>query len=135
MANTQTPVATGQRLVAGAATAHCFHVTWYVVAELVLAHTHLGCEKRAGRTPGLPVTGVRDRMRARMFSRTRLSTLEWLGAAPYRRILNGGAAVAHALLKRRHQTPFAQRPVAELLTLVQTTVEHAIADEHAHVLV
>ena len=68
-----------------------------------------------------------------MLSGARLRTVEWLGAAPDGRILNGGAAVAYALFEAGHQAALAQALVTELVALVQAAVEHTIAHEHANV--
>lgn len=67
-----------ERLVARLAAAHVLRVAWYVVTQLVAAHTRDRREERARRTLGLPVTVVRHRMIAVMHARALAWTIKRL---------------------------------------------------------
>ncbi len=73
--------------ITNATTAHIVHMTWYIMAQLMITMTHLGCQKHTWRTFFFPVAVVCDGMIATMCSCAWFVAFKWFCATSDRRIL------------------------------------------------
>jgi len=100
----------------------------------VLAEAHLRSEEGAGWALVFPVTVVGDRVVAGMGPGAGSAALRRPGAAADGRVLDCGAALAYALVEGGDQAALTLAGlVAQLVALVETAVEKAVAGEQADV--